>query len=67
MATANGDTSMSPEEILAIGVRMHAIHGEGPTSAGSGRAERQAELAARVLGILATARRPTRVFCQRAL
>ena len=59
-----GDTSMSPEDLLAIGVRIREGHARG------GRLGPLAlvlpadktELVSRVLGILAAADRPMRVF-----
>lgn len=58
-----GDTSMTPGELLELGVRMRDFHAQGPMGplavvvpADKG------EVVARVLGILAAADRPMRVF-----
>ena len=60
-----GDTQMGPEELLALGARMRASHEEGPIGAlAAVISDDKAELVARVLGILATAKRPMRVFRQ---
>ena len=58
-----GETSMSSDDILALGVRMRTFHRRGPVGplAMVGTAE-QAEKISRLLGILAAADRPMRVF-----
>ena len=62
---AHGDTQMNSEELLALGARMRASHGEGPIGAlAAVISDDKAELVARVLGILATAKRPMRIFRQ---
>lgn len=63
-----GDTSMTSEELLMLGVRFRAIHTQGrmgPLAVVV--AEHKAELVARVLGMLAVADRPMRVFRAPAL
>ena len=58
-----GDTRMSPTEILSLGVRMRSIHAMGPMGPlAIVIPEDKYYLIARVLGILATAKRPMRVF-----
>ena len=61
---AHGDTRMRPGEILELGARMRAIHGRGGRMGPLAAVvpDDKAELVARVLGILATADRPMRVF-----
>jgi len=62
------ETSMKAEDMLALGVRFRAFHTQGPVGPlaivfPDGRAD----LVARMLGILATADRPMRVFRSVAL
>jgi hypothetical protein len=60
---SRGDTSMNSEELLMLGVRFRAIHAlgrMGPLAVVV--AEHKAELVAQVLGMLAVADRPMRVF-----
>ena len=65
---SRGDTRMGPDDLLSLGVRMRALHGTGPMGALAVVVpERHAELLARVLGMLATAERPMRVFADVAL
>lgn len=61
---AHGDTRMGPGEILELGARMRAIHDQGGRMGALAAVVPgdKAELVARVLGILATADRPMRVF-----
>jgi hypothetical protein len=60
---SKGVTSMGPEDMLALGARLRAFHAQGPVGALAVVVpESKAELVARVLGILATADRPMRVF-----
>jgi len=60
---SEGDTSMGPEEMLALGARLRAFHGQGPVGPLAVVVpDSKADLVARVLGILATADRPMRVF-----
>jgi hypothetical protein len=58
-----GDTSMTPDDLLLVGVRMREFHAQGPMGplAVVVPAEK-GEVVARVLGILAAADRPMRVF-----
>lgn len=65
---SRGDTSMNSEELLMLGVRFRAIHAQGrmgPLAVVV--AEHKAELVAQVLGMLAVADRPMRVFRAPAL
>lgn len=60
---SEGDIMMSPEDLLMLGVRLREFHARGPMGALAfvlpiGRGERLM----RVLGILATADRPMRIF-----
>lgn len=59
----NADTTMVPEQILAIGVRMRTSHQSqtvGPLAVAV--AEDKVAMVSRVLGMLAAATRPMRVF-----
>jgi hypothetical protein len=60
---AQGDTAMGPSEILDLGVRMRTLHQHGTMGplAVVVPADKWG-LVARVLGMLAAARRPMRVF-----
>ncbi len=65
---SRGDTSMGAEDLLMLGVRFRAIHAQermGPLAVVV--PDHRAELVARVLGILAVADRPMRVFRAPAL
>ena len=63
----NGDTSMGPEHILAIGVRMRTSHHSQPVGPlAIAVAEDKVAMVSRVLGMLAAARRPMRVFHESA-
>jgi len=58
-----GDTRMGPDDLLALGARMRASHEQGPIGPlAAVIPDEKADLVARVLGILATAERPMRVF-----
>ncbi|MBN9541045.1 MAG: hypothetical protein BGN99_08745 [Alphaproteobacteria bacterium 65-37] len=59
-----GDTSMSPEDLLAIGVRIREGHARGGPLGPLALVlpADKTELVSRVLGILAAADRPMRVF-----
>lgn len=59
----NADTSMEPEQILAIGVRMRTSHQSQPVGPlAVAVAEDKVAMVSRVLGMLAAASRPMRVF-----
>src|SRR4051812_27971605 len=60
---ASGETAMSPMELLSLGIRMRSFHNQGPMGplAVIVPAEKWG-IIARVLGMLATARRPMRIF-----
>jgi hypothetical protein len=59
----NADTSMGPEQILAVGVRMRTSHGTQPVGPlAVAVAEDKVPMVSRVLGMLAAADRPMRVF-----
>lgn len=59
-------TRMAPEELLALGARMRALHEEGhPMGALAAVVpDQHSEAAGRVLGMMAAADRPMRVFRQ---
>jgi len=58
-----GDTRMSPTELLSLGVRMRSIHATRPMGPlAIVIPEDKYYLVARVLGMLAAAKRPMRVF-----
>jgi hypothetical protein len=59
-----GDTKMPPEELLALGVRMRAAHTEDRTFGALAAVvpDDKVELVSRILGMLAAAKRPMRVF-----
>ena len=60
-----GATRMRPEEILELGVRMRASHEKGPVGALAAVVPGDhVEAVSRVLGMLAAAQRPMRVFRQ---
>ena len=60
---AHGEPDMEPHDILALGVRMRATHAEGPIGALAAVVPGgMIDEITRVLGILATAKRPMRVF-----
>jgi hypothetical protein len=59
----NADTSMGSEQILAIGVRMRTSHQYQPVGPlAVAVAEDKVAMVSRVLGMLAAASRPMRVF-----
>lgn len=65
---SRGDTSMTPEELLILGLRFRAIHAQGRVGALAVVVpDHKADLVARVLGMLAVADRPMRVFRTPAL
>ena len=56
-------TSMAPEDMLALGARFRAFHARGPVGPlAMVVPDGKVDLVARVLGILASADRPMRVF-----
>jgi hypothetical protein len=59
-------TRMTPEEMMALGVRMRATHAEGHAKGALAAVlpDEHMETAGRVLGMLAAADRPMRVFRQ---
>jgi hypothetical protein len=58
-----GETRMTADDALALGVRMRARHASGPMGPlAVVMPEKYVELAARALGMLAAADRPMRVF-----
>lgn len=58
-----GETQMTSEDFMAVGARIRAGHHGGPVGALAVALTREkAELVSRVLGIMASARRPMRVF-----
>lgn len=60
-----GDTRMGTEDILALGARMRAMHERGPMGPLAVVVpEGHVETIGRVLGMLAAAKRPMRVFRQ---
>lgn len=61
---SNGDTSMSAEDLLAIGVQIRDRHSKGDPLGPLAvvMPPDKTELVSRVLGILAAADRPMRVF-----
>lgn len=59
----NGETSMTAEDFMAIGARIRAGHLTGAVGAlALVLSQDKAQLVSRVLGIMATARRPMRLF-----
>jgi hypothetical protein len=60
---SEGETAMGPDDMLALGVRFRDFHAQGPVGPLAVVVpDSKADLVARVLGILATADRPMRVF-----
>jgi hypothetical protein len=60
---AHGEPDMEPHDILALGVRMRATHAEGPIGALAAVVPGEmADELGRMLGMLAMAERPMRVF-----
>lgn len=62
----DGETAMTPEDLLAIGVQIRACHATGgqPGPLAVVVPLDKADLMSRVLGILATADRPMRIFSE---
>ena len=62
-----GETSLGPADVLALGVRMRADHRAGPMGPlAVVLPERYANLLGHLLGMLASAKRPMRVFASAA-
>lgn len=63
---SRGETTMTPEDMLAIGVRIRERHAAGgkPGALAVVVPPDKSELVSRVLGILATADRPMRIFSE---
>jgi hypothetical protein len=60
---SEGETSMGPDDMLALGARFRTFHARGPVGPLAVVVpDGKADLVARMLGILATADRPMRVF-----
>lgn len=60
---SQGDTKMGADDLLMLGVRFRAFHAQGPMGPLAVIVpDDKAELVARVLGMLAAADRPMRVF-----
>ncbi len=60
---SRGETDMTPEDMLAIGVRLRERHAAGtPGALAFVIPPDKADLVSRVLGILAVADRPMRIF-----
>jgi hypothetical protein len=60
---SQGDTGMTPEDLLVLGARFREFHALGPMGPLAVVVpDDKAELVARVLGMLAVADRPMRVF-----
>ena len=57
-----GTIGMAPEDLMAIGVRIRSFHGSAVGALAIVLAEDKSEKVARILGILATADRPIRLF-----
>lgn len=63
---SSGDTRMPPEDMLALGVRMRSMHIEGRALGALAVVvpDDKVDLVSRVLGMLAAAKRPMRVFSE---
>lgn len=62
----DGDTTMGPQDLLALGVRIRTHHSQGPIGAlALVLPEEKAEIVVPVLGMLAAADRPMRIFSTR--
>lgn len=63
---SRGETNMTPDDMLAIGVQIRARHSVGgkPGPLAVVMPPGKADLVSRVLGILATADRPMRIFAE---
>lgn len=60
---STGDTRMPPEDMLALGVRMRSMHeGRALGALAAVVPDDKIDLVSRVLGMLAAANRPMRVF-----
>lgn len=58
-----GETRMTSEDFMAVGARIRAGHHGGPVGALAVALTREkAKLVSRILGIMASAKRPMRVF-----
>lgn len=61
-----GDTAMGPQDLLALGVRIRTHHSQGPMGAlALVLPDDKAEIVVPVLGMLAAADRPMRIFSTR--
>jgi len=60
-----GDTSMGPYELLAVAARIRSYHGEPVGPVALVLPEDKTHLVLRVLGALAAAKRPLRIFRSR--
>ncbi len=59
----DGDTAMGPQDLLALGVRMRAHHAGGPMGPlALVLPDEKAEIIVPILGMLAAADRPMRIF-----
>lgn len=59
----HGDTAMGPQDLLALGVRMRAYHARGPMGPlALVLPDKKAEIVVPILGMLAAADRPMRIF-----
>ena len=62
----DGDTTMAPQDLLAVGVRMRAHHAGGPMGPlALVLPDKRAEIIVPILGMLAAADRPMRIFATR--
>jgi len=63
---SRGETRMTSQDMLALGAQIRALHGAGGTPGPLAMVipSGKAELVSRVLGILATADRPMRIFAE---
>lgn len=59
----NGDTAMGPQDLLELGVRMRAYHALGPIGPlALILSDKTAKIILPILGMLAAANRPMRIF-----
>lgn len=59
----DGDTAMGPQDLLALGVRMRVHHALGPMGPlALVLPDKKAEIVVPILGMLAAADRPMRIF-----
>jgi hypothetical protein len=56
------NVAMVPEDVMAVGVRIRSFHGGSVGALAVVLADDRSEAVARILGILATADRPIRIF-----